>query len=338
MQALEVTDFEIERRLDAFARARLSPDPQATARARARIMREARLQFDAARIATHIAPVAHASRRSPLRRVAMPLLAASLWLGIAVGSISAAQPGGPLYTTRLWVENATLPASGAARANAELERLDVRLAEAMGAAAHGDANALAAAIDAYRQIADDALAAAMGDAALEGQIAAALDQHEVVLTAVAAKLESKGNTTAAAAAEAAIARAISHNRTVVDRLESKDAGNGAGGSVGSGAGAGGGEANGAENGNAGGGSAGSGSGGGTGGTGGASGGAGGGATATTPPSAGADPTDHQGGGPGGNAANSGSGGSGPEKPHKSSPPAPDPTPTENRDRSPQDNH
>src|SRR5882757_3521322 len=102
MQAIEVWDREIERRLDAYAHARLSPDPSATARARSRIMREARLQFEAARIAAHAAPaIAIVHRRSPVRRLAMPLLAASVWLGIAVGSISAAQAGGPLYPTRM---------------------------------------------------------------------------------------------------------------------------------------------------------------------------------------------------------------------------------------------
>jgi len=111
MQAIEVRDDEMERRLGAYARARLSPDPRAVARVRARIMREARLQFEASRIAVHIAPaLVRQTHRSLFRRVAMPLLAASVWLGIAVGSISASQAGGPLYTTRLWVENATLPA------------------------------------------------------------------------------------------------------------------------------------------------------------------------------------------------------------------------------------
>ena len=85
-QTLEIRDFEIERRLEAFARARLSPNPVAAARTRARVMREARLQFDAARIAAQIAPaVALSTRRSSPRRFLTPLLAASMWVGIAVG-------------------------------------------------------------------------------------------------------------------------------------------------------------------------------------------------------------------------------------------------------------
>ena len=123
MQAMEVRDREIERRLEAFARARLSPDPLAVARARARVMREARLQFEAARVAARMAPaVVTVPRRSTARRVAMPLLAASVWLAIAVGSISASA-GGPLFNARMWVENVILPSGGLARADAELRQL-----------------------------------------------------------------------------------------------------------------------------------------------------------------------------------------------------------------------
>jgi hypothetical protein len=230
MQAMEVRDREIERRLDAYARARLSPDPQAIARTRARVMREARLQFEAARIAAHIAPaVILAPRRSPARRLAMPFLAASVWLGIAVGSISAAQPGGPLYTTRMWVEDVTLPAAIAPRTTAELGRLDARLAEAMTGAARGDAGAVAAAMDAYALIADEAVTVAAGDDALEAVVAAALDKHGVVLAAVAARLAGKGNDQAAAAVGDSIQRAIVHNQAVVHTLEAAGAGNGTNG-------------------------------------------------------------------------------------------------------------
>jgi hypothetical protein len=231
MQAMEVRDREIERRLDAYARARLSPDPEAVARSRARVMREARLQFEAARIASHIAPaVVPAPRRSTTRRLAMPFLAASVWLGIAVGSISAAQPGGPLYTTRMWVEDATLPAAIAPRTTAELGRLDARLAEAMAAAARGDAGAVAAAMDAYARIADEAVTASAGDTALEAVVAGALGKHGVVLSAVAAGLEGKGNDRAAAAVGDSIERAIARNQDVVDRIEASGGpGNGANG-------------------------------------------------------------------------------------------------------------
>jgi hypothetical protein len=227
MQAMDVRDREIERRLDLYARARLTPDPQAVARARARVMREARLQFEASRIAVHMAPVVpFSTRRSTARRLIMPFLAASLWLGIAVGSISAAQPGGPLYATRLWVENAALPGGGVARASAELTRLDARLSDALGGASRGDANAVQAALDAYRQIADETIAAASGDTAVEALVSAALDRHLAVLAAVASSLEAKGNDTAAAAVEASIQRAIDHNEAVVQRIEADPANGG----------------------------------------------------------------------------------------------------------------
>ena len=232
MQAMEVRDREMERRLESYARARLSPNPQAVARARARVLREARLQFEASRIAVHMAPtIGLAARSSMVRRLALPLLAASVWLGITVGSISAAQAGGPLYPTRMWVENATLPSAGAARASAELDRLDARLAEAITAAAGGDSGGVQAALNAYRQIADDTMLAATGDQPLEARVAAALDQHRAVLTAVAARLQSKDNDRADAAVEASIQRAIDHNQAVVDTLGASRAG-GTGGTTG----------------------------------------------------------------------------------------------------------
>ena len=227
MHVMDAGDLEIERRLDSFARARLTPDPQAAARIRARVMREARLQFEAARIAAHVMPaVTRARRRSVTRRLVMPFLAAAVWLGIAVGSISAAQAGGPLYPARMWIERATLPSGLEARAAAELEHLDARLAEAMAAAAHDDAGAVAAALAAYRATADDVLvaASASGNADLEALVAAALDHHRVVLGAVADRLADQGNATAAGAVETAIQRAIEHNETVIERLEAAQGG------------------------------------------------------------------------------------------------------------------
>lgn len=219
MQALDVRDFEIERRLEAFARARLSPDPQVTARTRARVMRDARLRHDAARDAGRAAVVIPlVTRRPTIRRLAMPILAASMWLGIAVGSVAAAQAGGPLYPTRLWIEQATLPAAGSARMTAEIARLETRLADALTAAARGDSSAVAAALAAYDSIAFETIAGANGDANLEALVAAALDRHRAVLAAVAASLDEKGTSTATDAVELAIERAIEHNAAVVDAL------------------------------------------------------------------------------------------------------------------------
>lgn len=237
-QALDIRDFEIERRLDAYARARLSPDPAAVARTRARVMREARLQFEAARIAAHVVPAVSLATHRPLaRRIATPLLAASLWAGVVVGSVAAAQAGGPLYPTRMWIETATLPSTGVARTTAELDRLDARLGDALGAAARGDAGAAAAALAAYRQIADETIVASTGDAALEAKVAAALEGHLAVLTAVSASLEAKGNSTAADAVETAIERTIERNAAVVAGLAGNGGGKGSGSGSTDGAGA-----------------------------------------------------------------------------------------------------
>jgi hypothetical protein len=308
MQAMEVRDREIERRLEAFARARLSPDPLAVARARARVMREARLQFEAARVAAHLAPsVATVPHRSTARRVAMPLLAASVWLAITVGSISAASAGGPLFNARMWVENVILPSGGVARADAEIARLDTRVAEAVAGAARGDVGAVQAALDAYNQIADEAIAAAAGDPALVALVSAALDHHRAVLTAVAAGLEDRGNENAAAAVEASIQRAIEHNQAVVNRLGSGGAG---GGTPGGGSSTG---------------------------SGGSTGGTGGGSTGGTGTGTGTGGSD-SGAGTGGSGSGAGTGaGDHPQKTPKPTPkptPDPDPSHADQPDRSP----
>jgi len=234
---------ELERRLALFARARLSPDPIATARTKARVMREARLSFEAARIAAHVAPALAASRASFRRRMVMPFLAAAVWLGIAVGTISAAHPGGPLFPTRMWIESAALPSGPAARTAAELDRLDARIAEALSGVASGDRAAVAAALEAYGQIADEALAQSAGNADLEALVASALDHHRDVLTAVAARLADKGNTTASEAIERNIERAIEHSAAVMVTLnrdrqtpQSGSGDSGSGGAGGAGAG------------------------------------------------------------------------------------------------------
>jgi hypothetical protein len=239
MQAIEA-GTELERRLALYARARLSPDPAATARTKGRVMREARLSFEAARIAAHVAPALVASRDSFRRRMVMPFLAAAVWVGIAVGSISAAQAGGPLFPTRMWVEAAGLPAAPAsARTAAELDRLDARIAEAISGVARSDRAAVAAALDAYVQIADEATTQTAGNAGLEALVAAALDQHRAVLTAVAARLSDKDNTTATDAIELNIERAIEHNAAVMvtlsrDGAAPQDGSGGTGGSTGAG--------------------------------------------------------------------------------------------------------
>ncbi|HUQ77913.1 MAG TPA: hypothetical protein VM427_03430 [Patescibacteria group bacterium] len=220
MQVIEAGDFEIERRLDSYARARLSPDPRVVARIRARVMREARLQADLTRTTVPAASAARRTHRPRARRLSMASLAAAVWIGVAAGSIAAAQAGGPLYPARMWLEQATLPDQLAARATGELSRLDARLADALAAAARGDSGGVEAALHAYGRIADETIAEATGHVGLEHLVAAALDKHVAVLREVATRLADQANATAAGAVEASIARTIERNQGVIDRLDS----------------------------------------------------------------------------------------------------------------------
>jgi hypothetical protein len=223
MQASIGGDLEIEQRLDAYARVRLSPTERASARMRARIMREARLAMAAGQTASLPVSIdaARTRRRGGLwRRGAGLLVAACLSLAIAGGAMAAAQAGGPLYPTRMWLETIVLPADGAARADADLERLEARMQEVIAAARKGDHAAVAAALSAYQQIADEALLAASGDAAAIDRIRIALDRHLAVLTAVAAKVPPQ----ASEAIGRNIDRAIERNGATLERIQSNKGG------------------------------------------------------------------------------------------------------------------
>ncbi len=307
MQAIEVRDVELERRFEAFARLRLTPDPRGVARIRARVMREARLQHEAVRIAAYVAPVVEAGRRSAARRVAMPLLAAAAWTAVAVGTIAAAQPGGGLYPARMWIERSSLPRTATARVDADLRNLDDRIAEALAAAGAADRGALVAALEAYEVSAEDATTTSAGDTGLGNQVEDALARHQAVLTALVAGLTSKGNDTAAAALERNIQRAIDHNAAVLAALEARDRGDASngGGNGANGGGSGGGSGNGGAAGTgggagpaAGGTSNGGGQGSGSGTSGGTSGGAGGTGGAAAPGTAGENGAGSGGGGTG----------------------------------------
>jgi hypothetical protein len=86
-----------------------------------------------------------------IRRVVRPLAAGMLALAVATGGVAAStKAGAPLYPTRLAVEQALLPPFGStARAAAQLDYADRRLAEAREAAARNDHAATAAAIEAF---------------------------------------------------------------------------------------------------------------------------------------------------------------------------------------------
>jgi len=211
-------DLEIERRLDRYAQVRLSPAPEVAARIRARVMREARLGFaaQAERIANGSLVAERAMRRRStlVRRGGALLLAAGLALGVVGGAMAASRAGGPLYDARVWLEMVTLPSNVSDRADAEVARLESRLVELMAAVRSGDQSAVAAALTAYEQIADEAVAAAGGDLAVLQRISDALGRHVAVLQGVAANAPDR----AREAIEANIARAIAHNDAAIDRI------------------------------------------------------------------------------------------------------------------------
>jgi uncharacterized membrane protein YgcG len=182
---------DLARRLEAYAEARLSPDPAAVARIRARVMLEARTRLEA--------PTAHAQEPQPtpiswarsarrLRRPAAVLLAAGLSLSALGGVAFAAQAGGPLYDARLWVEAATLPTDPAARSAADVSRLEARLGEVMRASRDGNGHAADAALAAYDAVVDDALRTAGTDDALLVQLEEVLGKHLTVLDALLDKV------------------------------------------------------------------------------------------------------------------------------------------------------
>ncbi len=211
--------LELERRLDRYGQVRLSPSPAAVARMRARVMREARLGFAEAAETRTLALVGDdrrvRARRHAARRAGGLLAAACLTLGLAAGTMAASQAGGPLYGPRLGLEALMLPADPTARADAEVVRLEARVADFVSAAGKGDHGAVAAALDAYQAIAEEALAAAGTDAAALETLRVALDRHLTVLEAVADKVPSQ----ARPAIERNIERANDRNEIVLDRIE-----------------------------------------------------------------------------------------------------------------------
>jgi hypothetical protein len=215
-------DLELERRLDRYAEVRLSPSAASVARMRARVMREARLGFAEAAEATTLA-IAHGtraagrsgSRRRALRRAGGLLAAASLTLAVAAGTMAASQAGGLLYGQRIGIEGLLLPSDPMARADAEVVRLEARLAEVAAAAGRGDQGAVAAALDAYQAIAEEALAAAGAHVQILEALRVALARHVAVLEAVAATVPEQ----ARAALERNIDRATDRNEAVVERID-----------------------------------------------------------------------------------------------------------------------
>jgi hypothetical protein len=233
----------LRRRLESYADLRLSPDPAATARMRARVLAHAHRRADFARAdaaLTVVAPtVAPAVTGATVARPGRPtarwrgmfglVAAAALLLALAGGAAAASTAGGALYGARLWVETITLPSDPSARAIAELGRLDERLREADAATRNGDTAAATSALDAYERILEEASAGVLaaddpvGAAAFEAGVA----RNVEVLTALVERLPAS----ARSAIGPVIERAIEHSgRSIdlVDKIEmpGRDAGGG----------------------------------------------------------------------------------------------------------------
>ena len=237
--AMDLSDsamFELRRRLEAYAGARLTPSLDATIRMRAYVLnaahRHAALMasptFDAA--GTTTAAITTERSRSATRawrRPAAALVAACLAVAMVAGTVSATKPGGPLYDTRIWIEMANLPAEVVARAEAEVSRLDARLAEVQLASTEGDVSAAESALSAYSVIIVEASQGSRGDPTASAAIEVALGRHILVLTALADSVP--------APARAAVQQALVASTKVLDDLNGASLHHGRGSAVADGA-------------------------------------------------------------------------------------------------------
>ena len=225
------TDGELERRLDGYARARLSPDPARMARIRSQLLTEARHTLaepvPASPALTLVGTTAPRRRLvGGWRRTAIALLAASLaCLSLAGGVFAASRAGGPLYQARIWLETATLPTEPTARADAEMARLQTRLDEARDAASRGDGSAVSAALAAYQATVDEALTTAGENHDVLARLEIELTRHQVVLETLQATLPAN-----AADAIRQVLDRESHALDVIRQLgPAANPGNGSGG-------------------------------------------------------------------------------------------------------------
>lgn len=214
----ESADADLHALLRRYAAERLGPDPEVSRRLRERFLREARRRALELAVLDGSAPLRSERQRlaggGRLRRPAVALLAAALALAALAGAAAAASgPGGPLYGLRLWVETVTLPADARARTEAEIARLEARLAEASDAAEHGNGAAVRAALEAYRETVASALQAAGDDLDRADRLEIVLERHQVVLDTLEGRLPGP-------AAEA-VKRTIERNEATIERIKAR---------------------------------------------------------------------------------------------------------------------
>ena len=226
---------ELARRLGAYGRARLTPDLAASSRMRARVLAVAHRQATRARADSGLAVLDGPSadrivaidgtERPPAlirtHRVRRSLLAAAMVAMLSVAAVTgtalAARAGGPLYGTRLWVEEVTLPSGSSERALAELGRLRSRLDEAAQAAATNDSAGAEAALSAYAAIVDEATTRAVlaDDEVAAAAIGAGVARDVTVLQALVDRLPA----TASEAVSRAAQRALERSGSALDSID-----------------------------------------------------------------------------------------------------------------------
>ncbi|HEX5590525.1 MAG TPA: hypothetical protein VFX65_09575 [Candidatus Limnocylindrales bacterium] len=205
---------ELRGRLEAYSSARLSPNRKASARIRMAVLEEARMRA----LEQSIGRARHRHGTGRGRAVAL-LLAAALTLAAAVG-VAASGPGGPLYGARVWFETALLPADADERALERIRQIEERLVDAELAVESGDGSAVAAAIKAYREAVDAAMAEVGSDPERLARLQAALGLHVTVLETLSNKLPD--------AASNGIDRAREASQKALDRLKDAKPGSGQG--------------------------------------------------------------------------------------------------------------
>jgi hypothetical protein len=223
-----MADAGLRQRLEAYAGARLSPDPAATTRMRARVLAVAHRESAVSRADTSLALVSPGpltvparprdrhERNATWRRVVSIGLAAAVAVSLAAGTALAARPGGALYDVRVWAETITLPSDASQRAVAEVGRLDDRLTEAAAAAAAGDLAGAQAALDAYQEILGAATTAALlaDDPVASAALEAGVARNVIVLTDLLERLSDP----AASAIGRAIDRALERSDSALDAI------------------------------------------------------------------------------------------------------------------------
>lgn len=209
---------ELDRTIGRYMRVMLDPTAAETRRVRAAVMEEAWRR----RLSTPVAAAAADGRirhRGPFaawggRRVGVAL-AFALIAGLTVGSsaFAASRAGGPLYDTRVALEELTLPTDPTARLEAELALAQRRVADMVDAASRGDERAVEAAARAYGSSLAD-LDSAHG--AQAGRALAAVRLHQAVLRDVLTQVPTQ--------AQGGIAQALARSTVAIDHLDSASGG------------------------------------------------------------------------------------------------------------------